>query len=59
MQRTLDKLVVWTNRLDMDFNVNKCGVMHIGKLNLEFQYQMNDGWIKSVDEEKVSLSINV
>ena len=31
MQRTLDKLVVWANRLEMDFNVNKCGVMHIRK----------------------------
>ena len=36
----------------MDFNVNKCGVMHIGKRNLDFQYQMNDGWVKSVDEER-------
>ena len=26
----------------MEFNVNKCGVMHIGKRNLEFQYQIND-----------------
>ena len=24
----------------------------IGKRNLEFQYQMNDGWVKSVDEER-------
>ena len=31
MQRVLDKLVTWANRWDMDFNVNKCGVMHIGK----------------------------
>ena len=36
----------------MDFKVNKCGVMHIGKRNLEFQYQINDGWVKSVDEKK-------
>ena len=36
----------------MDFNVNKCGIMHIGKRNLEFQYQMNDGWVESVDEER-------
>ena len=52
MQRTLDILVVWTNRWDMDFNVNKCGIMNIGKRNLDFQYQMNDGWVKSVDEER-------
>ena len=36
----------------MDFNVNKCGVMHRGKTNLEFQHQMNDGWVKSVDGER-------
>ena len=36
----------------MHFNVNKCGIMHIGKRNLEFQYQTNDEWVKSVDEEK-------
>ena len=33
---------------DMDASVNKCGVMHIGKRNLKFQYQMNDGWVESV-----------
>ena len=26
--------------------------MHIGKRSLEFQYQMSDGWVKSVDEKK-------
>ena len=26
--------------------------MHIGKRNLECQYQMNNGWVKSVDEER-------
>ena len=36
----------------MDSNVNKCGVMHIGKRNLNFQYQMNDDWVKSIDEER-------
>ena len=36
----------------MDFNVNKCGVVHIGKRKLEFKYQMYNGWIKSVEEER-------
>ena len=31
MQRTLEKLVAWANRWDMDFNVNKYGVIHIGE----------------------------
>ena len=48
----IDKLVAWENRWVLDFNVNNCGVMHIGKSNLEFQYQMNNGWVKSIDEEK-------
>ena len=52
MQRTLNKLVAWENRCEMDFNVNKCGVMPLGKINLELHYQMNDGQIKSVDEER-------
>ena len=52
IQKTLDKLVAWANKWEKDFNVNKCGVMRIGKRNLEFQYQMNDGWAKSVDEER-------
>ena len=52
MQRTLDKLIAWVNRWKMDFNVNKCGIMYIRKRNLKFQYQSNDGWVKSVDEER-------
>ena len=42
MQRTLDKIFAWANRWEMDFDVNKRGLMHIGKRNLEFQYQIND-----------------
>ena len=33
MQKTLDKLIAWVNRWDMDFNVKKCRVMHIGRRN--------------------------
>ena len=36
----------------MDFNIHKCGVMCIGKINLDFHYHMNDEWFKSVDEER-------
>ena len=51
MQRTLDKLVAQANSWGMEFNINKYGVMHLGK-NLEFQYQINHGWVKSIDEER-------
>ena len=60
MQRTLDKLVDWTNRWEMDFKVNKCGVMHIRKRNLEFQYQMNDGGRGQISPcRKGSWNVNV
>ena len=36
----------------MKFNVNKYRVMHIEKRNLEFQYQMNEWWVKSINEER-------
>ena len=36
MQRTLNKLVAWANRWEMNFNVNKYGVMHIGKKKFRF-----------------------
>ena len=38
MHRTLDKVVAWTTRWEMEFNVNKFEVIHIGKRFLEFQY---------------------
>ena len=34
MQRTLDRLVAMKNRWDMDFNVNKYGVIYMEKRNL-------------------------
>ena len=37
MQGTLDRLVAWANEWEMDFNVIKCGVVHVGMGNLEFQ----------------------
>ena len=52
MQWTLDKLVAWASRWDRAFNINKCRVRHKGKRNLEFQYQMNNGWAKSEEEER-------
>ena len=43
---------ICANKWEINFNVNKCGIMPIGKINLEFQYQLNDGWVKSVNEER-------
>ena len=36
----------------MEINVNTSGIMRVVKRNLEFQYQMNDGWVRTIDQEK-------
>ena len=33
LQECLDNLVDWSNRWGMQFNVNKCKVMHVGRNN--------------------------
>jgi len=33
LQQSLDKLVKWAEEWDMQFNINKCKVMHLGKHN--------------------------
>ena len=52
MQRNLVKLIAWANRCNMDFSTKKWEKMLIRKRNLKFQYQMKDGWVNSVDEER-------
>ena len=41
-QHDLDKLCQWTIKWLMFFNVNKCKILHIGKENPDFDYQMTD-----------------
>ena len=57
MQDDLNKLCQWTIKWLMLFNVDKCKVMHIGKDNPRFEYEMSDNnrnikVLKSVDCEK-------
>ena len=57
MQDDLNKLCQWTIKWLMLFNVDKCKVMHIGKGNPRFEYEMSDNngnikVLKSVDCEK-------
>ena len=45
MQRTLNKLVALANSWDMDFNVNKCEVMDIGKRKMySLSTRLMMGW---------------
>ena len=36
----------------MDFNVDKCKVMHIGRNNPEYEYSMNNSVLQEVQQEK-------
>ena len=52
LQKALDDLCVWSDRWGMEFNVNKCKVLHLGKKNNEFEYYMNGSLLASVDQER-------
>jgi len=41
VQADLDKLCTWANNWQMNFNVCKCKVMHIGPRNANYSYCMN------------------
>ena len=52
LQNDLKRLVEWTERWQMKFNVSKCKVMHFGSSNMEWNYVMNGQMLKVVREEK-------
>ena len=49
LQKALDNLCMWSDRWGMEFNVNKCKVLHLGKKNKEFEYYMNGSLLVSVE----------
>jgi len=52
MQEDLDRLVEWDDKWQMQFNVSKCKVMHVGKKNPRHPYYMSSNGLKSVEVEK-------
>ena len=52
IQKDLDRLVAWAETWQMEFNPQKCKVMHIGKDNRNFSYDMEGCWLETVEEEK-------
>jgi hypothetical protein len=52
MQRALDILSEWADIWGMEFNVEKCKVMHVGKHNPQFEYYMRGTKLKTTEEEK-------
>jgi ribonuclease P/MRP protein subunit RPP40 len=52
LQEDLARLISWSEKWQMVFNVDKCKVMHIGKKNSGAKYMMGNKEIMEVQEEK-------
>jgi hypothetical protein len=51
LQKTLDALCEWAKKWSMEFNVQKCKIMHVGRNNPGYKYSMNGVELKEIDEE--------
>ncbi len=61
-KNNLDKLSTWAQNWQMNFNEDKCKVLHIGYRNEKANYIMNGTQLKSVDKETdlgVTISSNL
>jgi len=52
MQNDLNKLWSWSVDWQMLFNIDKCKVMHFGRKNTLFSYQLEGKCLEKVSEEK-------
>ena len=52
LQEGLNNLMKWAQDWQMEFNVDKCHVMHIGSDNHEYKYTMGDKDLASTEFEK-------
>ena len=52
LQRNLDTAVEWAQTWQMQFNTNKCKVMHVGHRNEIAIYNMGNHRLEEVEEEK-------
>ena len=52
LQDCLDKLVEWTDKWCMEFNVKKCKVIHMGRNNNNFSYTMKNIQLEVVNQER-------
>jgi ribonuclease P/MRP protein subunit RPP40 len=52
LQEDLTSLETWSKKWQMDFNATKCKVMHVGKSNQHFRYEMENHNLSTTKEEK-------
>ena len=51
-QICLDKMVQWSDKWGMSFNISKCKVMHLGRKNGEYQYTMGGQRLSKTESER-------
>ncbi len=52
LQNDLDRLVSWARKWQLNFNIDKCKVLHIGSNKDRVNYSMNGVQFSKVDQEK-------
>ena len=52
LQEDLDRIKEWATKWKMEFNIDKCKIMHLGKTNPKHSYSMGDGNLTVTSEEK-------
>ena len=52
LQQTIDQLNDWAARWQMEFNVDKCSVVHLGKNNPRHKYSLSGKPLKESESEK-------
>ena len=52
LQKDLNSIMEWANKWKMEFNVDKCKVMHLGRLNPKHTYTMGGRNLAATSAEK-------
>ena len=52
LQEDLNNLALWAEKWQMQFNADKCKIIHFGRRNPEFEYSINGHTLETVEEEK-------
>ena len=52
LQEDINKLVEWANKWQMNFDIDKCSVMHIGHNNRQSNHYMSNRQLPTTDQQR-------
>ncbi|XP_059805558.1 uncharacterized protein LOC132380631 [Hypanus sabinus] len=52
LQRDIDRMQKWAEKWQMEFNLEKCEVVHFGRTNSKAEYKVNGRILGSVEEQR-------